>query len=166
MPIDFKTQLMAFTGLIFVHNIFGATQDVAIDALACNVLPEEERGIANGLMFGGAYLGQTIGGSLVLFLSEHIPFRLTYLFVVGCLLSVTVFIALPLREPKSPMESSDGESKTARVARELRTYFVTAVKSFGNRQAFLGLLFALLPTGAYSLSMALQSNLAVELGFD
>ena len=45
------------------HNIFGATQDVAIDALAVNTLPEHERGLANGVMFAGAYLGQAIGGA-------------------------------------------------------------------------------------------------------
>ena len=43
-----------FTALIFLSNAFGATQDVAIDALAVNVLPENERGTANGFMFGGA----------------------------------------------------------------------------------------------------------------
>src|SRR5690606_26501601 len=33
-----------------------------------------------------------------------------------------------------------------------------------SRAAWIGLIFALLPGGAYALSLALQSNLAVELG--
>ena len=57
--------------------------DVAIDALAVSVLPEDERGTANGFMFAGASIGQTIGGSGVLFLTAAMPFQSTYLFVVG-----------------------------------------------------------------------------------
>ena len=44
MPVNFATELGLFTAIILVHNAFGATQDVAIDALAVNVLPEHERG--------------------------------------------------------------------------------------------------------------------------
>ncbi|HYM81982.1 MAG TPA: MFS transporter, partial [Candidatus Limnocylindria bacterium] len=36
----------------------------------------------------------------------------------------------------------------------------------GSRAPFIGLLFAALPAGAYALGLALQSNLAVELGLD
>jgi PAT family beta-lactamase induction signal transducer AmpG len=69
--------------VIFLHNAFGATQDVAIDALAVNVLPEHERGVANGFMFAGASIGQTIGGSGVLFLTAVMPFASTYIFVAA-----------------------------------------------------------------------------------
>jgi PAT family beta-lactamase induction signal transducer AmpG len=77
LPVHFSTQLHLFTILILIHNAFAATQDVAIDALAVNVLKEDERGLANGLMFAGAYLGQTIGGSGVLLLTPHIGFQAT-----------------------------------------------------------------------------------------
>jgi hypothetical protein len=36
-PINFVSQLSLFTAIIFIHNAFCATQDVAIDALAVNV---------------------------------------------------------------------------------------------------------------------------------
>ena len=49
MPIDFARNLALFTAVIFAHNCFAATQDVAIDALAVNVLPEAERGVAAGV---------------------------------------------------------------------------------------------------------------------
>src|SRR5436190_18031119 len=54
LPIDYTKQLSLFTMIILVHNAFCATQDVAIDALAVNVLHEDERGTANGFMFAGA----------------------------------------------------------------------------------------------------------------
>ena len=48
---------------------------------------------------------------------------------------------------------------------EIRGYCIAAVKAFvGSRAALVGAVVAILPAGAYSLSLALQSNLAVELG--
>ena len=84
--------------IIFLHNAFAATMDVAIDALAVNVLPEHERGSANGFMFAGAGIGQAIGGSGVLFLTAVMPFGSTYFFVAASILAITVFVVLPLRE--------------------------------------------------------------------
>jgi MFS transporter, PAT family, beta-lactamase induction signal transducer AmpG len=102
MPLNFTTELKLFTFVILLHNIFSATQDVAIDALAVNVLKESERGTANGLMFAGAYLGQAIGGSGVLFLIPYTGLPATYVFVAAILMSVTLFVALPMKEPKGP----------------------------------------------------------------
>jgi PAT family beta-lactamase induction signal transducer AmpG len=165
IPINFTAEIKLFTALMFLANSFGATQDVAIDALAVNVLPEHERGTANGFMFGGAYVGQAIGGSAVLFLSQVIPFRTTYFFVAGMIFLVTLFVALPLQEPASPPRPSVIGSKLRAVGNEIGTFVKDAWSAFtGTRAAFLGLIFAILPAGAYALSLGLQSNLAVELG--
>ncbi|WP_300974587.1 MFS transporter [Sphingomonas sp. LHG3406-1] len=48
----------------FVANLFTTIQDVAIDGMAIDLIPEEERGRANGFMFGGQALGMAIGTSL------------------------------------------------------------------------------------------------------
>lgn len=48
--------------LILLANIFVSMQDVAVDALAVDLLEEEERGLANGLMYGSSYLGTAVGG--------------------------------------------------------------------------------------------------------
>ncbi|MFT4556811.1 MAG: PAT family beta-lactamase induction signal transducer AmpG, partial [Planctomycetaceae bacterium] len=72
IPIDRSSGVVALTIALTIHNCFAATQDVAIDALACGTLPPDERGLGNGLMFAGAYFGQTIGASAVLFLMDGI----------------------------------------------------------------------------------------------
>ncbi len=77
--LDLPAQLALFTLILLVHNTFGAMQDVAIDALACNTLAEDERGLANGLMFAGASIGQAVGGSGVLFVSAYTGFQPTLL---------------------------------------------------------------------------------------
>lgn len=167
MPVDYVAQLSLFTAIIFLHNAFAATQDVAIDALAVSVLPEHERGVANGFMFAGASVGQAIGGSGVLFLTAVMPFSSTYLFVVGTILAVTVFVVLPLREPPGPPRPSRTGNALTAAGGDIRRFVLDAWRAFtGTRAAFVGVIASLLPFGAYALSLALQSNLAVELGLD
>jgi MFS family permease len=177
--VDLPAQLKLFTILLLVHNVFGATQDVAIDALAVGVLREQERGLANGVMFAAAYLGQTVGGSAVLFLMDYLSFQGAVVFVAACIASVTLLIALPLREPRIPRpargaplteaEAGNAAVRTLQslsvVGGEIGTFARDAARAlFGSRPAFVGLLFAVLPAGAMSLGLALQSNLAVEIG--
>jgi PAT family beta-lactamase induction signal transducer AmpG len=166
MGIDFVGQVGLFTAVILVHNAFGATQDVAIDALAVSVLPEDERGSANGFMFAGASIGQAVGGAGVLFLTAVMPFASTYLFVVGTILAITICVVLPLRE--KAMTVAEAQARAAsNIGRELTTFVKDAWTAFtGSRAALVGVFAAILPAGAYALSLALQSNLAVELGLD
>lgn len=170
MPINFTTELALFTALVMVINAFGATQDVAIDALAVEVLNESERGTANGIMFAGSYVGTAIGGSGVLFLMKFIGFNSTFFFVAASVLAVTVFIVLPMRESRPAAPGCCGTNgglspEHEGIARTLRRYVGVAARSiFGSRWAIAGLIFAALPAGAQGLSLSLGSNLAVELG--
>jgi PAT family beta-lactamase induction signal transducer AmpG len=49
--------LVALTALCFVLNCFGAAQDVAVDGMAMDVLPEDEHGRANAFMGFGQVAG-------------------------------------------------------------------------------------------------------------
>ena len=166
MGIDFVHQIALFTAVIFVHNAFAATMDVAIDALAVSVLPEDERGSANGFMFAGASIGQAVGGAGVLFLTAVMPFGTTYFFVAATIFAITLFVVLPLRE--TAMTAAEAKIHATRnIAVELKRFVSEAWAAFtGSRAALVGVLAAILPIGAYALSLALQSNLAVELGLD
>jgi PAT family beta-lactamase induction signal transducer AmpG len=164
LSIDVTTQVQTFIWIIIVHNTFAAAQDVAIDALAAQTLKAEERGLANGLMFGGAFVGQAIGGSGVLFLTSYVSFPTTYFFVVGSILAITVSVALPLREPRIARRPVQGSAIRAAIT-EVRQFVIDAFRAFtGSRGALVAVVFAFLPIGAYALGLALQSNLAVELG--
>jgi PAT family beta-lactamase induction signal transducer AmpG len=167
LPVDFNASLGLFTGILLVHNIFAATQDVAIDALAVQVLPPEERGTANGFMFAGQSVGIALGGSGILLLTSVMPFRSTYLVIVAALAIILVLVPLRLRETAAPLAAiaETARGRLARVGRELAAFIGEARRAFtGTRSAGLGVLFAVLPMGAYALGLALQSNLAVELG--
>lgn len=164
--LNLPSQLGLLTSVLLIHNSFGAMQDVAIDALAVNTLSEDERGLANGVMFGGAAIGTAIGGSGVLFLMPYIGIKGGFVFVAACIALVTIFIALPLKEAPTP-ESERREAGWASAGREIKKFAAEAFRSFhGSRGAFMGVFFALLPAGAMSLGLALQSNVAVEVGMD
>lgn len=157
-----------FTIVLLVHNTFGAIQDVAIDSLACNTLDENERGLANGLMFAGASVGQAIGGSGVLFLIGITGFQASFVLVAAAILAVTGFIVLPMKEAVAQRIADSAAAGSWRSASaEMKSFAVQSFRSFiGTRGAFSGVFFAILPAGAMSLGLSLQSNLAVELGMN
>ncbi len=164
--LDLPAQLGLLTGVLLIHNSFGAMQDVAIDALAVSTLHEDERGLANGVMFAGASIGMAMGGSGVLFLMPLIGLKGGFVFVAGCIALVTLLVVLPLKEPASP-DVEERAVGLASAGREMRHFAVEAFRSFvGTRGAWSGLWFSLLPAGAMSLGLALQSNLSVEVGMD
>ncbi|MFG0252015.1 MAG: MFS transporter [Phycisphaerales bacterium JB038] len=152
-------------------NIFSATQDVAIDALACGTLRKEERGLANGLMFAGSYLGIMAGGAGILFLNDFLDdyfqnsFRLSFLFVIGAILSILLLVTLPLRETRQKEPTPRQGPVWLALLRELLHYLRSALRAFfGSRSAVAAMILSLLPIGSYSLSLVLQANLAVEIG--
>ena len=169
-PVNFATSLGLFTALIFVHNVFAAMQDIGIDALAVEVLPADERGSANGFMFAGQSIGQALGGAGILLISASLPFETTFFIVAGMLTLILVFVSWRLREtpPVVPWAiAAHAVAPWLRIATEIAAFVRAAGRAFiGTRAAALGVVFALLPLGAYALSLSLQSNLAVELGMD
>jgi len=157
------TDVQLFTLVIVASNIFGAIQDVAIDALAVDTLHESERGLANGLMFAGAAVGQAIGGSGALFLLKYLDFWGATLFVGASLAMVLLFVSFCLRE--RPIVGAPSLLSMEDVGPQLSGYVMTAARAFlGSKLGLLGLVLALLPAGGHALGLALQSNLAVELG--
>jgi MFS transporter, PAT family, beta-lactamase induction signal transducer AmpG len=168
IAVPLPESLWLFTAILLVHNTFGAIQDVAIDSLAVNTLAEHERGLANGLMFAGASIGQAIGGSGVLFMVAYVGFQPSFFMVAAAILAVTTFVVLPMKEAavQGLAQLPSGGAWRA-AATEMKGFAVQSFRSFlGTRGAFYGVFFALLPAGAMSLGLALQSNLAVELGMD
>ncbi len=154
--------------LIVIHNIFAATQDVAIDALAIRVLPADERGIANGFMFGSSYLGQTIGGSGALLISGWLGFQAAFPFVLGALLLILIFVTLRINEPEEDMaeNSSGDDSVWVQVIGQLKLFFKELYLGFfrSGRGPILGVGFALLPSGALALGLGLGNTLQVDIG--
>jgi MFS transporter, PAT family, beta-lactamase induction signal transducer AmpG len=71
MQMSFKYLLWIF----FVHNIFAVLQDVCTDALAVDILPTEEQGRVNGLMWSSKILGVSAGGAILAFVMDDYGIR-------------------------------------------------------------------------------------------
>jgi PAT family beta-lactamase induction signal transducer AmpG len=153
--------------LVIVHNVFAATNDVAIDSLAVNSLLPEERGQGNGFMFGGAYIGQGLGGGGAMFVSELYGFDVSFLYVSLLLSTVLLFTLFFVKDPTA---SSMVVEKSAEVwkkfkesiggfLRELHTGFFKS-----GSGPLVGVFFALLPFGAMALASGVSTTLQVDIG--
>jgi PAT family beta-lactamase induction signal transducer AmpG len=169
MQVDFVHALGIFTALIVVHNLFAAAQDVAIDALAIQVLPADERGTASGFMFAGQGIGQAIGGPGMLLALSVISLQTAFVAVAAMMALILFWVCVGLHEPHSAaapwQAATQAGSAARRIGRELAIFTRAAAGAFvSSRAALLGVGLALLPLGAASLALSLGSNLAVELG--
>jgi MFS family permease len=58
--------LVILFGSFLLMNVFSATQDIATDSLAVNLLSKSERGIGIGIQVAGYRVGMILGGGLLL----------------------------------------------------------------------------------------------------
>ena len=144
--IDDPAEDLQMLGLFFlIHNIFAALQDVSTDALAVQVLPENEIPLTNGLMFVakgfGAMFAVLVLGSILLD-SGFQSALLVQLPVLLVIMLVPLFVRenqsdkfLPWSsEVASNVETPDGEVMTFG---EIVSGFKAAVSEPGPRWALL-----------------------------
>jgi MFS transporter, PAT family, beta-lactamase induction signal transducer AmpG len=61
----------AFIGLLLAHNAFAALQDIAVDAWAVDIVPDQDRGAVQSVMFAGKYIGIAAGGAPLSWMIRH-----------------------------------------------------------------------------------------------
>ena len=66
LPFIVNDAIFILFGGFFLMNLFTATQDIATDGMAINLLTEDERGIGNGIQVAAYRVGMIIGGGLLL----------------------------------------------------------------------------------------------------
>jgi PAT family beta-lactamase induction signal transducer AmpG len=165
--LDLGKQFDVLIMLVIVHNIFAATNDVAIDSLAVNALQPDERGLGNGFMFGGAYLGQGLGGGGAMFVSDRYGFDVAFMYVAMLLLGVLFFTLFFVRDPTVGARVAEKSAEFWRKFKDsligfLRELQVGFFKS--GPGPLVGVVFALLPFGAMALSSAISTTLQVDIG--
>ncbi len=161
--LDPVAELPHFTTAFVAVSGAAALQDVAIDALAVRTLPEQERGMGNGLMFAGAWIGQAVGGSGMLYVAAASGMGLTPAYGVLAVLVGMVWTTtlLGVREAHPPPAF---QSITV-VARVAGHYILDTIRAMlGTGRSWATLALAYLPPGAMALGLALSATLAVELG--
>lgn len=96
--------------IVFVVNLLSATQDIATDGLAVDLLSYRERGIGNGLQVAGYRIGMVTGGGALLIFYGELGSRATFVVMAVCI-AVASIPALLFRE--SAMETKAEEPQVA-----------------------------------------------------
>ncbi|MCU0656161.1 MAG: MFS transporter [Polyangiaceae bacterium] len=74
---------------VLLINVLSATQDIATDGLALDLLAPEERGLANGVQVAGYRAGMVLGGGALLALFERLGWSWSFLAMGGLLVLLT-----------------------------------------------------------------------------
>ncbi len=85
---------------VLLCNAVAATQDIATDALAVELLPASERGIGNGVQVAGYRLGMVVGGGVLLQQFDTLGWAGTFLAAAGFVLLATIPILLVAAPPR------------------------------------------------------------------
>jgi predicted MFS family arabinose efflux permease len=97
--IDPSQALFVIVGIAFLANLIAATQDVATDALAIDLLTPAERGAGNGVQIAGYRVGMILGGGVLLMVFDRFGWVNTFLALGGMLLVGVIPVSLH-REPR------------------------------------------------------------------
>lgn len=142
-----------FFVLMFMVNLFAATQDIATDGLAVRTLDFHERGLGNGVQVAGYRLGLIIGGGLLLYLIGAWNWRWSFFALAGLLLLLT----LPVWRFREPLP------KPAQIRHSYAGIFT----SFFDRPGLKGWLVVLVTYKAgESLGSAMVKPMLVDMGLD
>ena len=90
-------QLTLVAAISFTVMLGTAFQDTAIDAMAADLVQEEELSFANGLMFGGQIIGVASGTASIGFLISNFSFA-TGMYMLAGVVGVAILVMLFIRE--------------------------------------------------------------------
>jgi RhtX/FptX family siderophore transporter len=92
--VDPRTGIPTLMGALFLTNLIAATQDIATDGLAVELLDERERGYGNGVQVAGYRVGMIVGGGFLLVVFERLGWAFTFAVMAAILALATVPILL------------------------------------------------------------------------
>lgn len=130
-------QLSLMAIFSFIVMLGTTVQDTAIDAMAADLIQEEELSFANGLMFGGQIIGVATGTTLIGYLISNFSFTIG-IYVLAAVVGLAVVVMLFIRErpnekllPWLPGVASP-MSESLQL-HDMRTIIQRAIKSMWNK---------------------------------
>lgn len=133
--------------MVFLHNCFVSLQDVGSDALAVDILDDEERGRVNGMMWASSYVGIAIGGAGMGTVLARFGVQTAFV-LQGMVLFSILCLPLFLRERRGEKFLPWTRGESVRVGNETQITSVRALagglaQAFRNRAPLRGLFYAL-----------------------
>ena len=158
----------SFSFLIMMATTF---QDVAIDGIAVDIVPDEERARANGFMFGGQSFGIAGGAAITGYAISQWGPATAFLLVAALVAAILLLIGIAReREGERLLPWTNGcaaECNLRIQATTWRTVVRTAFRALASRNSFLVSAALFLTGTAYGIYPALGSMMASRLlGWD
>ena len=166
--VDFRANFHLLLAMIVLNNLFCATQDVAIDSLAVSTLRVNERGRGNGFMFAGQYLGIALGGGAAVFVYGLFGFEVALAYVSALLFINLVFVLLFVHDPQADPDAQRPPHLIKTLLTSMTAFVREVYASFWQSGSGpkIGVVFALLPTGALALAYATLGTIQVDYGLN
>jgi predicted MFS family arabinose efflux permease len=115
-PAVTSSSMVALMTAVLLLNLLAATQDIATDALAVDLLTPSERGLGNGLQVAGYRVGMIVGGGALLIFHDRLGSSRTFLIMA----LLTALATVPIVAAREPHRSPGGEGSTGGVRHFLR----------------------------------------------
>ncbi|MCU4580208.1 MFS transporter [Acinetobacter gyllenbergii] len=119
--LDQPSYLLVFFALLLIMNLTGATQDIATDGLAVNLLKSDQQHWGNTFQVIGSRLGFIVGGGAVLWCLDWLGWQKTFL-ALACLVFLNTLPVLFYSEPQHKSEDTLNKAHAQS--------FIQAVKSY------------------------------------
>ncbi|MEN4982790.1 MFS transporter [Acinetobacter modestus] len=119
--LDQPSYLFIFFALLFLMNFTGATQDIATDALAVNLLKQDQQHWGNTFQVIGSRLGFIVGGGAVLWCLDWLNWQKTFL-ILAMLVFLNTLPILFYREPRHDFKNSAQTTSSISFSQSIKKY--------------------------------------------
>jgi MFS family permease len=152
--MQFPDSLQAITAIFFIFSLVAATQDIVVDSLAVLTLPKKEHGLGNTFQIGGYYLGEVLGGALILIIFDQFGWNWAMaafvIFFLIPFIPVLFYKAQAKTVIPPPSEKGFANLKTFFSLKGMNIWLVVMVVYMGNQVLSRTLLPSLFTDMGYS----------------
>jgi MFS transporter, PAT family, beta-lactamase induction signal transducer AmpG len=110
--------------VVFLITAGSAVQDVAVDGLAVDLLPDAEQGTASSFMFGGQAVGQALAGAAAGIALQQYGSQITFLLFLPVVVLITAFVAVLHERPgEKRFPWSQGTASPVNLERQVAAWW-------------------------------------------
>lgn len=117
-PLEHMSLLMV---LGFIISFFTIIQDIAIDSMAIDLLPDDQQARANGLMWGSSIFGRALTVALCSYLMSELGYK-TALLLFSVIVLLIMIVPIVLRERKGEKRLPWLAGETSPDAAEIQSH--------------------------------------------
>ena len=138
-PGPHDLQLLGYVTFLVMAG--AATQDVAVDGMAVDILADREQGTASAVMFGGQALGMAASGAAVGYLLHHSGSEIAFLAFLPVIALITLFAVVMRERPgERRFPWSNGRTSPENLDKHVGAWlpiFLVTLKSLVKRDSLI-----------------------------